>query len=72
MMRLTLFDTIVAEGDAEELVKYTWLLLEVLKMRNESEKREEARAEAESFADFLSRSFEEMMRQERGEENSDD
>ena len=68
MMRLEVAELMVAIGEPEELAKFASLFLYCVGCVEDGKKREAAKKEAQAIAKALNITFEEMINQERDEE----
>lgn len=64
-MKLKVCEIITAEGDETELAFFTAILLETFRMKNDADKKKEVDDWMKKYGD---KTFEELMRTERDEE----
>ena len=71
-MTLKVMGTMIeAEGKEMELAIYTHALINIFIMQSKLENEQEAKREAESMGEFLSKTFSEMLKRECGEDEGE-
>lgn len=70
-MTLKVFDAFEAEGEPQELAAFAFVLLEVIHMQDEHERKKAVEKEMELFERFRGMSFEDMMKTETEEDDDE-
>ena len=72
MVLRILNDFLAVEGDPVGLAEFTHALLSIFKIEDELKKRMDAKKEADNFADFMNKTFGELMQNEMQDEQKED